>query len=143
MSPTLPSFRPGLPAARVDESLRQALPAYDQARQCALLWFCEVLSRELFRELGYASIQQYAAESLGFSPNRTWQFLRLARDLDRLPQLRQAVQDGRLEWTKAQQVARVATPQTARRRRTVGHTRGGDPGRAGRVAAGQRKRARS
>jgi 5-methylcytosine-specific restriction endonuclease McrA len=113
MNLALPAFRRGLPATQVDRSLRSALTAFDAARQCALVWFHEILSRRLYLDLGFASMEQYASESLGFSRNRTNQFLRLARDLDRLPPLKDAVLDGRLEWTKAQQVGRVATPETA------------------------------
>jgi hypothetical protein len=113
MSDTLPEFRRDLPAAKVDQSLRQAFTALDAAHQCALLWFHEAWRRKLYHDLGYASMELYATESLGFSPNRTWQFLRLARDLDRLPDLLEAVTSGDLEWTKAQQVGRVATPETA------------------------------
>jgi hypothetical protein len=63
MSLELPAFRGGLPAARVDQSLRQALAAFDAARHNALLWFHEILARSLYRELGYASIEQYATEA--------------------------------------------------------------------------------
>jgi 5-methylcytosine-specific restriction endonuclease McrA len=108
----LQAFRPGLPAAAVDAALREALATLDRARECAALWFGEVVRRGLYRDLGYASAHQYASEALGFSRNRTNQFLRLASELERLPRLREAVADGSVGWTKAQQVARVATPRT-------------------------------
>ncbi len=108
----LPPFAAGRPAAQVDDALRQSLAACDRARECAVLWFAEVQRRALYRELGHPSLQVYATEALGFSPNRYWQFKRLADDLDRLPVLREAVVAGDLGWTKAQQVARVATPAT-------------------------------
>jgi hypothetical protein len=109
---TLPVYEAGQSAARVDEALRQALAVRDRAQECAVLWFAEVQRRGLFRELGYASLHLYATQALGFSENRTWQFKRLADDLDRLPLLREAVTVGELGWTKAQQVARVATAET-------------------------------
>jgi 5-methylcytosine-specific restriction endonuclease McrA len=109
---SLHAFAPDLPAAAVDASLRQALGVCDRARECAVLWFAEIQRRDLFRALGFASLEIYAVEALGFSPNRYWQFKRLADDLDRLPVLREAVATGELGWTKAQQVARVATPET-------------------------------
>ena len=109
---TLPIYEADQPAARVDEALRQALAVRDRAQECAVLWFAEVQRRGLFRELGYASLHLYATQALGFSENRTWQFKRLADDLDRLPALREAVTAGELGWTKAQQVARVATAET-------------------------------
>lgn len=108
----LPDFAAGRPAAQVDASLRQSLAACDRARECAVLWFAEVQRRALYRELGHPSLQVYATEALGFSPNRYWQFKRLADDLDRLPVLCEAVAAGEIGWTKAQQVARVATPAT-------------------------------
>ena len=110
--PPLPAFAPDRPAAEVDAALRQALAACDRARECAALWFAEVRRRELYRTFGYASLELYAVHELGFSRNRTWQFKRLADDLDRLPALREAVAGGELGWTKARQVARVAGPAT-------------------------------
>ena len=109
---TLQTFIAGLPAARVDASLRQALTICDRAQECAVLWFAEVQRRALYRPLGYASLHLYATGALGFSDNRAWQFKRLADDLERLPVLREAVQAGDVGWTKAQQVARVATAET-------------------------------
>jgi hypothetical protein len=106
---TLPEFAAGLPAARVDAALRQSLGACDQAHKCAVLWFAEVHRRGLYRQLGHASLQLYATQALGFSDNRYYQFKRLAADLDRLPVLREAVEAGEIGWTKALQVARVAT----------------------------------
>ncbi|MBK6732995.1 MAG: HNH endonuclease [bacterium] len=108
----LPSFAPDQAAEQVDSALRQALAACDSARECAVLWFAEVQRRALYRELGHASLELYATQALGFSLNRYWQFKRLADDLDRLPVLREAVATGTIGWTKAQQVARVATTQT-------------------------------
>jgi 5-methylcytosine-specific restriction endonuclease McrA len=109
---TLPDFAVGLPAARVDTSLRQALGACDRARESAVLWFAEVQRRGLYRPLGHASLHLYATQALGFSDNRYYQFKRLADDLDRLPVLREAVETGKIGWTKALQVARVATEAT-------------------------------
>jgi hypothetical protein len=114
MHPTivLPAFAPDQPARRVDAALREALAACDRAQECAVLWFAEVQRRGLHRELGHASLELYATQGLGFTQNRYWQFKRLADDLDRLPVLKEAVATGELGWTKAQQVARVATPET-------------------------------
>jgi len=109
---TLPEFAAGQPAATVDASLRQALNACDRAQECAVLWFAEVQRRGLYRQLGHASLQVYAVQALGFSDNRYWLFKRLADDLERLPILREAITAGDVGWTKARQVARVATTET-------------------------------
>jgi len=110
-----PLYTPGLAAAKVDASLRQAIAATDRAQECAVLWFAEVARRSLFRTLGFASLELYATQGLGFSRNRYFQFARLADGLERLPRLRAAVVRGELGWTKAQQVARVATPASETR----------------------------
>ncbi len=108
----LPAFAPNRPAAAVDAALRQALVACDRANECAILWFAEVQRRALYRELGHASMELYVTEGLGCTRNRYWQFKHLADDLDRLPVLKDAVSSGQVGWTKAQQVARVATAET-------------------------------
>ena len=108
----LPDFAAGRPAAQVDASLRQALNVCDRAQECAVLWFAEVQRRGLHRELGHANLHLYATVGLGFTDNRYWQFKRLADDLERLPVLLKAVEAGDVGWTKAQQVARVATVET-------------------------------
>lgn len=105
-------FRPNLPAAQVDRALRDAITTYDHARRNLALWFTDALERHLYRDLGFASMEIYARQGLGFSPGRTRQFLALSRNLRRMPHLRNAVTDGRLGWTKAQEVARVVTPAT-------------------------------
>jgi hypothetical protein len=113
--PTAAPFVAGQPAARVHRSLRQSLAAMDHARQCAVLWFADLMDRRLYRELGYASINQYARQGLGFSRTRTGDFIQLARKLDKLPRVKAAVASGTLGYTKARAIVQVATPATEAR----------------------------
>ena len=99
-------------AAAVHARLLAALRELRRAERNAVLLFAEVMRRELFRELGHASIQVYAAEALGFTPSKTSQFVRLAGALESLPRLRRSVARGELGWTKAREVAKVATPSS-------------------------------
>ena len=99
-------------AAHVHASLRSSLAAVDEAQKCAVLWFGEIMGRRLYRELGHASMNQYATEELGFSKSRTRDFMRLAKVLDGLPAVRAAVASGELGYTKAREVVGVATPET-------------------------------
>lgn len=103
------------PAAEVNRSLKQAVRAMDQARHCAVLWFQEVVRRELFRELGYSSIYQYAAVELEFSKTRTGNYLQLVRKLDGLPHLRRSMKCGQVGYTKALEVIKVADPRNEAR----------------------------
>ena len=59
----------------------------------------------------FASIFDYAAERFGFSARKTRYLLGLAFSLQKLPELRAALADGRLGWSKATKIAQVATPQ--------------------------------
>ena len=99
-------------AVEVHDSLRCSLAAADEAQQCAVLWFAEVKRRQLYRELGFSSIYQYAMVGLDFSRSRARDFIRLAKKLDELPAVRAAVADGKLGYTKAREVVDVATPET-------------------------------
>jgi len=99
-------------ASEVHASLRSSLAALDEARQCAVLWFSEVMRRRLYRGLGYSSMNQYAMQELGFSKTRTGDFMRLAQKLEELPAVREAVASGELGYTKAREIVTVATVDT-------------------------------
>jgi len=101
-----------LSAREVHTRLQRALTDLQRAERNAVLWFAEVMRRELYRELGYGSIYHYATEALGFSKSKTAQFIRLTLSLEELPVLRQAVANGDVSWTKAREVVTVATPKT-------------------------------
>ena len=105
-------FAPDQSPAQVHASLRRSLKALNQAHKCSVLWFAEVMNRHLFRDLGHATINQYAMNELGFSKSRTGDFIRLARQLDQLPAVRQALTSGELGYTKAREIVSVATAET-------------------------------
>ena len=102
-------------AATIHARLLSALRELRRAERNAVLLFGEVMRRELYKDLGYATIQIYAAEALGFTPSKTSQFVRLAGSLESLPRLRRSVARGELGWTKAREVAKVATPRSESR----------------------------
>jgi len=105
-------YAPHQSAAKVHASLRRSLAVMDQAHQCAVLWFGEIMRRRLYRDLGHSTINQYAKQELGFSTSRTGDFIRLVRQLNNLPAVREAVATGQLGYTKAREIVSVATPET-------------------------------
>ena len=105
-------FRSNQPAAKVHKSLVRSLQILENAQQCAVLWFAEILRRRLYRELGHATINQYAMGELGFSKSKTRDFIRLAGQLEKLPAVREAMSSGELGYTKAREIVAVATPET-------------------------------
>lgn len=105
-------YRPGCNAAEAHAALRRSLAALKLAEEHSVLWFADIQRRRLFSELGYGSMIVYAVEALGFSRARAYAFRKLAQRLDGLPRTRKAVEEGRLPWTKAREVARVADPES-------------------------------
>jgi 5-methylcytosine-specific restriction endonuclease McrA len=73
-----------------------------------VLWFGDILDRQLYRELGFSSINQYAKMELGFSTSRTGDYLQLCRRLKKLPQVKAKVESGELGYTAARVIAPVA-----------------------------------
>jgi hypothetical protein len=106
------SYIPDQPAAQVHASLQRSLSVMDDAHQCAVLWFGEVMNRHLYRDLSHSSINQYADQELGFSKSKVGDFIRLATQLNKLPAVREAVASGELGYTKARGLVSVATPET-------------------------------
>jgi hypothetical protein len=109
----LPTFAPGLSARAADRALKAAFAAEDEARKCAVPWFGEILRRELYRDLGYSSMAQYARRELGFSETRISDFMRLARKLEDLPAVKAALPQ--IGYTKAREIVDVASPRTEER----------------------------
>ena len=99
-------------ASQADRSLHHSLTAMDEAKQCSVLWFADIMRRHLYRDLGYSSINQYAMKRLKFSRSRTRDFVHLAHKLEHLPAVREAVTSGKLGYTKARELIKVATPET-------------------------------
>ena len=109
MPVSIPAFEADRSAQVAHASLRRSLVVAEQAQHCAILWFGEILRRKLFQELGYSSMNRYAEQALGFSRSKTGDFLRLAARLEELPVLKESVADGKVPYTKARELIKVAT----------------------------------
>lgn len=101
-------FEQRRPADYAHRALVNSLRAEETARQCAVLWFGDIMQRKLYLDLGYSSVNRYAREALGFSKTRTGDYVQLARKLDRLPAVKESVAKGELGYTKAREVVKVA-----------------------------------
>ena len=106
----LTAFASGLPAREADAALKSASSAEAAARQCAVLWFGEILERRLYRDLGYSSMPAYARTELGYSETRIGDFMRLVQKLQRLPAVKEALPE--IGYTKAREIIQVASPRT-------------------------------
>ena len=104
-------FAPQKSAQFADAALKESVAAVEQAQQCAVLWFGEIMRRKLYRKLGYSSINHYARCELKFSKTRTGDFVQLARKFEQLPAVRESVAKGELGYTKAREIVKVASPE--------------------------------
>ena len=100
-------------AHELHAAMQSAVQCYREAEQNVVTLFAEINSRHAYRELGYAAINDYMEQAFGFSDSKTRQFLMLARAMESMPALAEAVEKRELEWTKAVDVARAATPRSA------------------------------
>jgi 5-methylcytosine-specific restriction endonuclease McrA len=100
-------FAPKQPATIAHNAIKSSLKTRDTAHQYAVLWFEEILTRKLYRELGYSSINQYAKLELGFSKSHTGEFLALCKTFKKLPRVKQQVASGKLTYTSARVIAPV------------------------------------
>jgi hypothetical protein len=98
-----------------NRAMKLAVCSMAKARHCAVVWFADIVGRGLFRQLGYSSIYQYAGLELGFSSSRTGDFLRLVKKLEKLPQLKQDLERGKVGYTKAREIIKVAKPENEKR----------------------------
>ncbi len=113
--PSMPTFTDGRSAQSAHQSLKQSLEILDRAQHCAVMWFGEIMRRELYRDLGYSTMRAYALQELGFSSTRAGDFLRLAAKLESLPEVKREVAAGRLGYTKAREIAKVADASNERK----------------------------
>ena len=66
----------------------------------------------LFAVLGYASLAAYARAELGLGRSKVSELVGIVEASAALPAVREAFVGGRLEWTKARELVKLATPET-------------------------------
>ena len=66
----------------------------------------------LYEMFGYGSVRDYAERALDLDARRTRELLLLGKRLPDLPGVEAALEAGELSWSKAREIARVATGET-------------------------------
>jgi len=100
-----------LSIAELDERLERSVEENERSERLICEDLFEMRKRRGYEKFGFASIFDYAAERFGFSARKTRYLLGLAFSLQKLPELRAALAEGRLGWSKATKIAQVASPQ--------------------------------
>jgi hypothetical protein len=76
-----------------------------------MLLLAAVAENRLHRTLGFKTMAEYTHRFAGFTPRQTRDMLQLGRKLRSLHLVAEAIDSGRLPWTKAREICRVATPE--------------------------------
>ena len=74
-------------------------------------WLVEAERAGVHRELGFASLVEYAERRLGFDARTTRERLRVAKALERLPRVRELLRTGARSWSAVREIVRVASPE--------------------------------
>src|SRR5690349_18920519 len=96
--------------ARLDETLA-ALTSGEAGLRLRIAQALEVMSRGAVFELGFSSLGAYAVERCERGVRWAEAGRCMARRLEQLPALRQGVATGRVSWSMAELLARVAQPE--------------------------------
>ena len=80
------------------------------AEEAVLL--CAVVRREIWRQLGKASLLEYLEDVLGYGPKAAHDRVRVALALDELPVLAEALANGEQSYSAIKELTRVATAKT-------------------------------
>ena len=100
-------------------------------RRCGLdveeaRWLREAARAEIWRAFAEPSLLQYLERAMGYTPRMAIERLRVARALEDLPAMTQALAGGALPYSAVRELTRIATPATeaewcdASRTKTVG-----------------------
>ncbi|MCK6572739.1 HNH endonuclease [Myxococcota bacterium] len=92
--------------------LRLARGAHQQAEYALATLLFELHRTRRYTERGHASVIAYAEAELDLTPRQTRDLVFVAKRLAALPTLAAAFRAGRVAYTKAREVARVATSET-------------------------------
>jgi hypothetical protein len=67
---------------------------------------------EIHKPLGYGSFSEYIERVLGYAPNTGRDRVRVAEELETLPAIADAWEEGRIPYSVVREITRVATPDT-------------------------------
>ena len=102
---------PDLSIEDLDLNLERIVRVHEGSERLICEYLVAIRERRGYEKFGFIDIYYYAEERFGFSARKTRYLLQLGQKLRDLPQLRKALEEGRLGWTKASRIARVATSE--------------------------------
>src|SRR5688572_27470396 len=92
---------------RIHQMAVDAAKGY-QSSEVRLIEVLQIVNRaRVYKTLGYTSLFTYAVEALGLPPERVYQLNAVAKKCDEVPALKQAIDDGVLNVSKARRITSV------------------------------------
>ena len=82
------------------------------ADEVALLCIAERV--RIWEELGKASLLEYLEDIFGYGPKAAYERIRVARALEQMPELYEALERGEVSYSALREITRVATAETQR-----------------------------
>ena len=97
---------------RVHRTLKRIVKARGalDAQECAMLREAQRLV--IWRAYGCASLVEYMTREMGYSERAAVERLRVAKAIEEVPELGQAIEQGALSFSGARELSRVVTPET-------------------------------
>ena len=75
-------------------------------------WLVRAHRSRVHARLGYGSFNEYVGWLFGYGARLAQEKLRVAEALERLPELAEALKEGRVCWSAVRELTRIATPET-------------------------------
>jgi hypothetical protein len=75
-------------------------------------WLVRAHRSRVHERLGFGSFSEYVGRLFGYGTRLVQEKLRVAEALERLPELAEALKQGRVCWSALRELTRVATPET-------------------------------
>ncbi len=102
----------GEPWREVDATLRTIAKRRAGLDAEEAKWLVEARRAEVHRHLGFATMQEYLERVLGYGPHAASERMRVAEELEQLPEMRAALGEGRVNYSATRELTRVVTPNT-------------------------------
>jgi len=106
-SPERAFLEEGLEGAEVERRFRRAVSSMLSGEAEAAFFLVEIDERELWRQLGFSSVVQYACDAANIGMNKAYALLRIGRRLRELHLIRRALIENRIGWTKVREILRL------------------------------------
>jgi hypothetical protein len=103
----IPNFD-GLTVPELDETIEDNVLEHERSERMICFGLLEMDDRNGHEKLGFRHITDYASGRFDYSDRKTFYLLSLAKKIKKYPQIQKALAEGKIGWTKAYRICRLA-----------------------------------